>query len=340
MNNKLVDVQKKLLPDLLEVMQQRYQVLQYIRILQPIGRRGLAAQLNISERILRGEVMFLKDQGLVDIMASGMSITAAGLQLLTDLEDVMKDVFGLRELEDKVKAAFKLENVIIVPGNSDENDVVKKELGRACVGYLKTCLKGNNTVAVTGGTTLAAAAEMMTPIKEKKVLFVPARGGLGENVTYQANSICAKMAEQAQGDYRLLHVPDQVSEEAYKSIVEEPSVKEVLRLIKEPSIIVHGIGDALTMAKRRKTSEENVEKIREGHALGEAFGYYFNAEGKIVFTVNTVGLQLDDVKRSPCVIAVAGGESKAQAIAAYMKHMKNMVLITDEGAAKALLTDM
>ena len=41
-------------------------------------------------------------------------------------------------------------------------------------------------------------------------LFVPARGGMGENVESEANTICAKMAESAMGNYRLLYVPDQL----------------------------------------------------------------------------------------------------------------------------------
>ncbi|KHF30039.1 Central glycolytic genes regulator [Anoxybacillus sp. BCO1] len=50
---------------------------------------------------------------------------------------------------------------------------------------------------MTGGTTLAAVAEMMTPdAKYRDVLFVPARGGLGEDVTNQANTICARMLKK------------------------------------------------------------------------------------------------------------------------------------------------
>lgn len=61
---------------------------------------------------------------------------------------------------------------------------------------------GKNIVAVTGGTTIEAVAEMMTPdSKNRELLFVPARGGLGEDVKNQANTICAHMAEKASGTY-------------------------------------------------------------------------------------------------------------------------------------------
>lgn len=51
---------KKLLPDLLPVMQTRMQILQYIRLMQPIGRRNLSASLGMTERVLRSEVQVLK----------------------------------------------------------------------------------------------------------------------------------------------------------------------------------------------------------------------------------------------------------------------------------------
>jgi len=336
----LIDAQKKLLPDLLETMQKRYQILQYIRLMQPIGRRVLAANLGLSERVLRSEVEFLKEQSLIDVSSAGMSLTLEGNELLETLEDVMKEVLGLKDLENKIKNILQIKSVIIIAGDSDRSPWVKKEMGRACVACMKEKLASNSIVAVTGGTTLAAVAEMMTPDpKQSDVLFVPARGGLGEDVKNQANTICAKMAEQAKGNYRLLHVPDQLSNEAYQSMIEEPWIKEVLQLIRSATMVVHGIGDAMTMAKRRKTPPDELGKIEKNNAVAEAFGYYFNQEGEVVHKVKTIGIQLEDVEKADFVIAVAGGSSKAKAIKAYVKQAQNSILITDEGAAKELLRD-
>lgn len=335
-----IDVQRKLLPDLLAIMQKRYEILQHIRLMQPIGRRTLSLNLGISERVLRSEVQFLKEQNLLDITASGMRITSDGHDVLMQLEDMMREVLGLKELERKIKKKLPVKDVIVVAGDSDQSPWVKREMGRACVSRIKDALTENAIVAVTGGTTLAAVAEMMTPdMKYRDVLFVPARGGLGEDVTNQANTICARMAEKAMGHYRLLHVPDQLSAEAYHSIIEEPAIKEVLDLIKSSTIVIHGIGDAKTMAERRKTPPEDMKKIEQNEAVAEAFGYYFNQHGEVVHKVNTVGIQLEDVRHVPCVIAVAGGTSKAKAIRAYIKQAHQCILITDEGAAKQLVRD-
>jgi len=145
------------------------------------------------------------------------------------------------------------------------------------------------------------------------------------------------MTKAEKGDYRLLHVPDPLSEDLYQSMIKEPSIMETLHLIKHANIVLHGIGDALTMAERRKTSVKTVQQLIEEQAVSEAFGYYFDKEGNIVHKVRTIGIHLEDLKNVNKVITVAGGKSKAQAIASYMKQGKSDVLITDEAAAEEIV---
>lgn len=335
----LLDIQKRLLPDLLEIMQKRYQILHYIRFMQPVGRRSLALSLDLTERILRSEVEFLKEQRLIEIHSSGMTLSIEGIDILEKLDGVMREVSGIDTLEKELQQKLKVKEVIVVTGNSDISPWVKSELGKAGALRMKKVLSGENIIAVTGGTTMATIAKMLNPIPESKnLLFVPARGGLGEDVKNQANTIVAKMAEKMRSSYRVLYVPDQVSDESYISIMKEPSIKEVISLIKASDIVIHGIGEASMMAKRRNTSEDIMEKIKNGNAVGEAFGYYFNEHGEIVHKVQTVGIQLEHLKHANEVIAVAGGSSKAKAIQAYMKSApENTTLITDEAAALQLL---
>lgn len=340
--NTLLDLQKKILPDLVEVLGQRYRILRFIRLMQPIGRRTLSSNLEMSERVLRSEVTFLKDQGLVGFASSGMTLTKDGHNLLIQLEVVMKEVFQTQTMESEIQHKLGISEVHIVPGDSDEYSWVQKEMGRTCANLIKQKMFfKENIIAVTGGTSIAAVAEMLEPDSNlKETLFLPARGGLGEQVENQANSICAMMARKAMGSYRLLHVPDQLSKEAYESLVNDPSVKEILELIQSVTMVIHGIGEAKTMAERRNTPDEVLKKLEEKNAIAEAFGYYFNQNGDIIHKVLTIGLQLNDLKNIPSVIAVAGGKSKAGAIEAYMKQQPSHVLVTDEGAARALLSKM
>lgn len=337
---EFIHIQQMLVPDLIPMMKRRYEALYFVKLMQPVGRRTLSSMLGLTERVLRSEVTFLKEQGLLHIETSGMSITEQGNFVLQELEWFFRDFSGLNRLETSLKEMLQVEQVIVVQGDSDESDWVKKELGQACITCIKKYASAQNIVAVTGGTTMAAVADLMTPEPSlKDLLFVPARGGLGEHVENQANTICAKMAEKAKAQYRLLHVPEQVSEEVYETLIEEPSIKSVLDLIRRSNIIIHGIGDATTMASRRKSENDVINRLKNGDAIGEAFGYYFDINGEIIHRVNTVGVQLEEIANVPHLISIAGGKSKAKAIEAFFRFRSSGILITDEGAAKQLLRD-
>lgn len=336
----LIELQKYLVPDLLEIMEQRYLILENVSSFQPVGRRTLAENANLTERQVRGEIDFLHQQGLIQVTKKGMYITNEGTLLLEKLAEFMKVTKGLSVLEKQVGEILHVENVIVVPGNSDENVMVKQEMGKACADYLKTIVKEKNTIAVTGGSTMAAVADMMTPLnKGNDYLFVPARGGIGEKMENQASRIVSDMAKKTGGEYRLLHAPDPLSDSAYESLIHEPSILEILHLMKNSNIVIHGLGDALTMARRRKTSEKVIAELREKYAVGEAFGYYFDGSGEVVYKLKTLGIHLEDLDAVEHVITVAGGKSKAEAINSYFKQGKSNLLITDEAAAEEIVSD-
>src|SRR5690606_6367319 len=189
----LVKLQTKLVPDLLKVMRQRYYILQSVYSFEPIGRRALAEKLNATERQVRSEIDFLHQQGLLEVTSKGMYLSKEGKLLLEQMAEFMREITGLSMLEERIREKLKVEEVVIVPGDSDTYEQVKREMGKACVTILKKVVKKPSTIAVTGGTTMAAVAEVMSPLQQK-CLFLPARGGVGEKVENQANGIAAQMA--------------------------------------------------------------------------------------------------------------------------------------------------
>jgi central glycolytic genes regulator len=328
----------KLVPDLVEVIQKRYMLLRQIQAVQPVGRRSLTQYVSMTERVLRSEVEFLRNQGLVQVESIGMSVTPAGVKLLEELAPCMKEWLGLYGLERELANRLGIEEVILVPGDADQQLWVKLELGRAAVAFLKERVSGNAVVAVTGGSTMRAFAEMMYPSSVfKQCTFVPARGGMGEKVEWEANYIVSLLGQRSGGSYRLLHIPDQLSEEAYHALIQEPHVMEVLDLIRQAKILFYGIGEALTMAERRKSHPEVVNELKAKQAVGESFGYYYDRRGEVVHRLPTVGLRLEDIQTIETKVAVAGGKSKAEAIFAGCKVFPPKVLITDEAVAKEIL---
>ncbi|RUS45649.1 sugar-binding transcriptional regulator [Cohnella sp. AR92] len=336
--SKILQVQKKLVPDVLQVMKKRYDILHRILISGTMGRRTLAANLDLTERTLRAELDLLREQGLLEAGTAGMTLSEAGKHLLEEMEPLVKELFGLSELEEAVRAKFGLRKVVVVAGDSDVSDEVKREIGRIGGRVLSQSLTPGDIVAVMGGTTMARMAahfKVSSPLQDN--WFVPARGGLGESVDYQANTIAAELAKKTGTRSRMLHVPDHLSEEAYQTIMMEPNVREVVDMIRRAQIVVHGIGDASAMARRRKLDEQTIEALLQDGALAEAFGYYFNREGKVMHRMTNAGLHLEDIEAARTVIGLAGGRSKGSAIAAVLKFGHDDILVTDEAAAEEAL---
>lgn len=333
---ELLKVQHRLVPDMIDKMYKRFNILSAIEKKQPIGRRALSDVMNVTERVLRAEIEILKHQDLIKVQSNGMKLTETGEQTLNALSHYLTLYPTFSHLEDEIFKRYGV-RAHIVRGNSDSDELVKVEMGNLTSELLEQTLYNKASVSVTGGSTMAKVSEALSPL-DFDVLFTPARGGLGENVVFQANTICASMANRTGGSYKVLYVPDQVSESSYLTLLKEPAVIEVLDAIKHSDFIIHGIGDALKMAQRRKSSEEVISQLKHHHAVGEAFGYYFDSKGEVVHRVKTIGLQLEDLGTKTNIFAVAGGTSKGEAIKAYLEIApKNTTLITDEAAASAIL---
>jgi len=333
----LLEIQEQLLPDLMDTLKRRYSILYQIKLSGLVGRRTLASLLSMTERVLRAETDLLKAQGLIEIETLGMRISGLGVSLLEDLEPVMNELFGLVELEEKIRQAYGLRKVVIIPGDSESSPEVKRELGRAGARTLLSFVENGDTIAVTGGSTLAEVAEQMSALPNGESLtntwFVPARGGLGESMEIQANTIASKMAKRVGAEYRLLHVPDLLSEDAYQSLVQDQHIQEIVDVIRRCRVIIHGIGDAMEMARRRKLDDSSIQGLQADGAIAESFGYYFSEDGEVVHKMLTLGLRLEDIMRTETIIGIAGGQGKGKAIHAVLRFGHENILVTDEAAA-------
>ncbi|GFN36293.1 sugar-binding transcriptional regulator [Tepidimicrobium xylanilyticum] len=334
----LIRLLKGIAPEISDILEIRYNILRHVYYNQPIGRRGLSQILNIGERAIRTEVNILKELGLLNIESMGMYVTEDGIKTLESLKAVMRELRGITNLEVKLKQLLALDNVIIVPGDSDLDPLVLKDMGKSASLCLRRLIADNSIIGITGGTTMAQVAEEMPEGKvAENVLVIPARGGLGKDVETQSNSIAAKLAKKLQANYRLLHTPDNLDEMTFQAILKVTDIKEVIELINQMNILIFGIGRSDVMARRRQLPETLISEIIEKGAVGEAFGHYFDIEGNDIYESLTVGISLDNFYKIQRVIGVAGGKNKAEAIIAVTSLRKDITLVTDEGAARKVI---
>ncbi|MCF8008377.1 MAG: sugar-binding transcriptional regulator [Halanaerobiales bacterium] len=335
--NYLLKIQKKLVPELINIAEIRYNILKEVYNYQPIGRRSLSSKLKLSIRSVRKHIDFLHDQKYIKITKSGTVITKNGQDFLNELDIYIKEIKDIKYLEDKIESLVGIKKVMVVPVENDFK-LINKEIGRFTARYLKEIIKDDDILTVTGGSTLAEIAENLV-IKEKKrnVTVLPGRGGLGEKVEIQANTIAAKIAKKIGGKYKLLHIPDDITKESLAMITNEPSIKKTLDQLLKTNILIHGIGTAEMMSTRRGMDNKQVRKLKDKGAIGEAFGLYFNQDGKVVYSTASVGLSMENLKEIEKVIAVAGGVKKAKAIISVVSPKYHDVLITDELTAREIL---
>lgn len=336
----IINLQKKIVPEMTGLLVERYRILRQVSNEQPIGRRALAGRLNLSERILRSQVDFLKGCGLLSYSSAGMAVTEEGNEILRELADYVRKLQGLSSLEQFLLEKLTIKKVVIIPGDSDKEGVVKREIGRAAAHVLVSLLnegKGR-VVAVSGGTTLAAAASNIRG-NFPEVVVVPARGGLGDTLELQANTIATVMAQHLKASYRQLYVPDSVSQEILNSILaEDAGIRAVVNIVKHADILVHGIGRADVMARHRHLPQPFIDDLLEKGAVGEAVGQYSDIQGQQVYMTNNAGLMMNDLPRIGTVIGVAGGKSKAKAILAVSRATRQDILVTDEAAANEVVS--
>jgi central glycolytic genes regulator len=330
----------RVVPDLSERLIMRYRILQRIELHQPVGRRTLASLERISERVLRAETDVLREQGLLAIGPLGMSVTAGGARVLEHLQAVVERLDGRNELTTALERSLCIASAAVAQGDADRDADAVRAMGRLASERLLRLAEPPCTIAVTGGSTMAALADVMPQQGgARTIAVVPARGGLGERVEYLSNSVASRLADRLGGTYRMFHVPETLSADTAARLALEPAVRDVVTQLRAADIVVHGIGDALTMARRRGLSPDVVEELRQRAAVAEAFGYYFNAAGEIVYAMHTIGLRLEDLAHIRHIVAVAGGAHKAKAIQAAARAYRIDFLITDEGAARLLCQD-
>ncbi|HHY70499.1 MAG TPA: sugar-binding transcriptional regulator [Thermoanaerobacterales bacterium] len=335
---EVVGLLKQIAPEIAHTIENRYTILRNIYFNQPIGRRALASILSWSERQLRTEAKRLEQQGLLKINPRGMELSGKGEKIIFGLEHFIYHLRGLNPIAQSIRQRFNCGYVSIVPGDSDEDETIKMQLGKEAAQYLIKTINSGDVVAVTGGTTMAQISRSLEKTSGlKDVIVVPGRGGLGERVEIESNTIAAELAKKLQAQYKLLYVPDNLSPETMESVINEPRIQEILEIVHRTNILLHGIGGAEEIGRRRGLSEKQIMEIKKKGAVAEAFGYYFDSEGKVVHITTSVGLTIKDLKNIRIVIAIAGGTNKAPAIQAFLKYHNPTVFITDEGAARKLL---
>ena len=333
-----------LVPEVTDALILRLNILSILdKVESRIGRKVLAQRVGLTERSLRTVIDHMRGQGLVDVTQQGITATKFGHEARISLQELLThyrtDQF--LEMEARLGEILGIDHCRILPGDGDIDLYVYKLLGKAVQEILMRFLPRQECiVAVTGGSTLARIGKEFTPelSQEHEITFVPTRGGFGGAYDIQSNAIGGIMAQQTDSKYVPFFVPENISKESSKVLLQDPTIHRALELSKRADSLILSVGSAEIIAERRDLSDEQKSLIRDQESVGEAFGVFFDKDGQEVFKYPRMGMQLQDIHSIPLLITVVAGKSKAKAVKAFYKLApKHGWLVCDEGIANWII---
>jgi DNA-binding transcriptional regulator LsrR (DeoR family) len=256
------------------------------------------------------------------------------------------DVSECVELETELSRRFGLDYCEVVPDFDDEV-LPLKALGVAGAQFLKREIERGEPVmiGVGHGRTLAACVEYLPRTAAGPVRFVSLLGGLTRKFAANPHDVIHRLAERTGAEAYVVPVPMFAnSAEDRGVLLGQKGINEVFDLARTADLLFAGIGTAEREASLVATGmieRAEMDEIRQGGAVGELLGHFFDAQGRSFETSlsnRTMALGRQDLEGRR-IVAVAGGTVKVRAIQSVLSSRCLSGLITDERTARTLVED-
>lgn len=253
-----------------------------------------------------------------------------------------QDSFG--DLAHQLLTAFDLQDVRIA-ATPLTDDGLRSAIAAEASAWLVERLEPNLVVGLGLGRTVALLPETFTPNGRIDCVFATLEGvGTSPNAGFAAYNVTSRLADAAGGTAEIVSAPTFVSDPSLQDrLLSEPSVASSLDVARGAGLAMQSVGplssDA-TLYRHGTLTDDDLLKLREAGAVGDALGHFFDENGGHVpwWTDNThVGLTFDELKKLPTSAILAGGVDKVQAIRASLRGGIFNVLITDDVCAEMLL---
>lgn len=264
-----------------------------------------------------------------------------GLYTIT-INDPLKKV---EELSRRLRDKYELRGVKVVPLPKFGVKNVLARLGQAAAELLMDSLRDNDVFGIAGGSTLYEMVNYVESMRLANFFLVPLLGGYAETeAATHGTEIVYRMADKLGASVINMPVPGlaQNAEEA-GIFMSNPIISRGMAWMSKCSIAMFGIGTAMqngSFYKAGVLTDALVEELRSENAAGCVCFNFYDAEGNPCekFNSRIIGICLDDIKRIPISIGVAGGmPEKVTAIRGALLGKYINVLVTDQVVAEALL---
>jgi len=245
-------------------------------------------------------------------------------------------------LGEEVAKRFGIHRVIAVRAFDDDPDVIASASGSAAAQYLSSILGPGDILGISWGRSLTYAVDAVSEPSSTDIVQLV--GGLraGE-LDISGVELVRRLSEKTGGRAFPLHAPLMVSTAAMASALrEDPSLGEAIGRFASLTVAAVGIGSwnpPKSALFSEFTSEERDDLISLG-AAADVCAFVLDSDGNPIVSdalERAIGITVDELRRVPEVIAIAGGHQKIDAITAALKSGIVNTLITDSTTATGLL---
>jgi DNA-binding transcriptional regulator LsrR (DeoR family) len=252
----------------------------------------------------------------------------------------------LFELEDRLKAVFRLQEAIVIPAVGDTSHSLLSALGTVAAYFLLSRLRNGDVLAITPGTTIQAVAQAIEATHPYQIVIVPILGALQGPIESDMNYLANRMAEKLGAKSYQLHAPAFVETREHSEVMKSMGpVKEILNIARHATIALLGVGtvdpEASRFVQYTALSAAELKQIAEEcGGVGEISAQVYDVEGRSCakqYAERIIGLTLAEIRQIPFRIGVAATAAKALPIYGALRGGYLHALITDEAAARGVL---
>ena len=257
---------------------------------------------------------------------------------------------GLADLEHELEQRFGLQEAVVVPvSDSTHHPTVVRELGPTAAECLIRCISGDEVIATAWGTSILAMTDALPYRSWPGVTVVQLLGGLGPADTLEHSAeLTQHLARKLGAKLRLLPAPGIVAtREMAAALKSDAQIAAILKLAANADIALVGLGaptpHSIVLRTGTILSGEDLDRLQELGAVGDIALRYMDRDGtpiNLEINERIIGLTLEQIRRIPRVIGIAGGTAKHEIIQAALHGNILDVLVTDLATAETLLMGM
>jgi len=308
------------------------------------------------EVLLRAAWHYYKDELTQDEIARRLAVSRASVGRMLDRArkiglvsiSINAKYLASYELSERLATSFGLTDALVVPDFDDHQlsqRAVNDRLGLGGAHYLGTRPRQGTSIGVGWGDTVSRVIAATDLAAAGPLHMVTLTGG----VDGYLHALAATRGDGEDGQHDLLTasvIPSPIvasTPTLAAALRAEPTIQQVLELARNLPYAIVGVGTPApdsTLVRNGYLSSTDARVLAGRGIVGDILGQFFDIGGKVLdlpIHERRIGIDLADLRTIGCVVGVAGGAAKIDAILGALHGGYLNVLVTNEAVARELL---